>query len=92
MRFWSERYADRVLVVEHEKLVAEPETEVRRLLRFCNLPFDDAVLRFHEGRRAVRTSSAAQIRERLRTDTARAHLYGAVLDPLRALLTNDPRS
>jgi tetratricopeptide (TPR) repeat protein len=92
MRFWSERYADRVLVVEHEKLVAEPEAEVRRLLRFCNLPFDDAVLRFHEGRRAVRTSSAAQIRERLRTDTARAHLYGAVLDPLRALLANDPRS
>jgi tetratricopeptide (TPR) repeat protein len=92
MRFWRERYADRVLVVEHEKLVTEPLAEVRRLLRFCDLPFDEAVLRFHENPHAVRTSSAGQIRERLRTDTARTHLYGAALDPLRALLATDSRS
>jgi tetratricopeptide (TPR) repeat protein len=89
MRFWRGRYPDRVFVVEHEKLVAEPATEARRLLDFCGLSFDEAVLSFHESARPVRTSSAAQVREPLRTDTARAHRYGALLDRLRALLARE---
>jgi hypothetical protein len=34
----------------------------------------------------VRTASAAQVREPLRADTARADRYGALLDPLRGML------
>ncbi|HVT32279.1 MAG TPA: sulfotransferase [Rhodanobacteraceae bacterium] len=89
MRFWRERYPDDVLVVEHERLVAQPEAEARRLLGFCGMAFDEAVLHFHENRRSIRTASAAQVREPLRSDTARAHFYGALLDPLRALLARD---
>jgi len=37
----------------------------------------------------VRTASAAQVREPLRGDTARADRYGALLDPLRAMLARD---
>lgn len=75
-----------ILEVEHERLVADPETQIRRLLEFCDLPFDPSCLRFHETRRNVQTTSASQVREPLRADTARAHLYGRHLDALRALL------
>jgi hypothetical protein len=34
----------------------------------------------------VRTASAAQVRQPLQHDTARAGRYGALLDPLRASL------
>ncbi|MBO9662502.1 tetratricopeptide repeat-containing sulfotransferase family protein [Dokdonella sp.] len=86
MRFWSARDPEAVFTLSHEKLVADPEAEIRRLLDFCGLPFDAACLRFHESRRAVRTASAAQVREPLRKNTARAERYGTLLDPLRAML------
>ena len=48
--------------VIHEELVANPEAEVRRLLDYLQLPFDEACLRFHETKRAVRTASSEQVR------------------------------
>ena len=51
-----------------------------------HLRFDPACLASHEARRNVRTASAAQVRQPLRRDTARASAYGALLDPLRAAL------
>jgi tetratricopeptide (TPR) repeat protein len=90
MRLWHRRFADRIFEVAHEKLIANAEGEIRRLLDFCGLPFDEACLRFHESARVVRTASAAQVREPLRGDTARAKNYGNLLDPLRALLAATP--
>lgn len=86
MRFWQRRFPRQILEIAHERLVENAESEVHRLLDFCGLPFNDVCLRFHESTRAVRTASAAQVREPLRRDTARSHRYGTLLDPLRALL------
>ena len=52
----------RVYRVIHERLVDNPEGEVRRLLDHLELPFDPACLRFYESKRAVRTPSAEQVR------------------------------
>jgi len=51
-----------VLDVHYERVVADLETEVRRILEFCGLPFEDACLRFHETDRAVKTASSEQVR------------------------------
>jgi hypothetical protein len=48
--------------VIHEKLLADPEAEIRSLLDFLGLPFDEACLKFHETKRPVRTASAEQVR------------------------------
>lgn len=53
----------RVHRVHYEAMVADTETEVRRLLDYCGLPFEPACLRFHENERAVRTPSAEQVRQ-----------------------------
>jgi tetratricopeptide (TPR) repeat protein len=82
--FWLEKYPTRVLDLPYESLVAEPETMTRRLLDFCGLPFDSACLDFHKTSRAVLSSpSAAQVRQPLRSDTARSARYGDKLDHLR---------
>jgi Tfp pilus assembly protein PilF len=86
MRAWHARYPGAILRHDHEALVADPETTVRRLLDFCGLAFDARCLDFHEVERDVRTASAGQVRSPLASDTARAERYGALLDPLRAAL------
>lgn len=85
-RHWQALYPERVRTQSYEALIADPETQIRALLEFCGLSFDPACLNFHQTRRTVGTASAAQVREPLRRDTARASAYGALLDPLRAAL------
>ena len=86
-RFWIDKYPGRVLDLRYENLLAEPEAEIRRLLDFCNLPFDARCLEFHKTQRAVLSApSAAQVRQPLRRDTARSARYGDKLDPLRRRL------
>jgi tetratricopeptide (TPR) repeat protein len=52
----------RVHRVFYESMVENTEAEVRRLLDYCNVPFQDACLRFYENERAVRTASSEQVR------------------------------
>ena len=54
--------------VFHEALVADPESEVRKLLAALGLDFEDACLRFHENTRAVRTASSEQVRRPVNRD------------------------
>ncbi len=48
--------------VVYERLVEDVEGEVRRLLDFLDLPFDESCLNFHANERSVRTISAEQVR------------------------------
>jgi len=85
-RQWLANQPERVRDHVYEALIADPDTEIRALLAFCDLPFDPACLDFAAQKRSVRTASAAQVRQPLRPDTARAERYGALLDPLRRAL------
>lgn len=80
----------RIRLFRYEALQAEPEAVTRALLDACGLGFDPACLAFHHAARSVRTASAAQVRQPLRGDTARADRYGALLDPLRSALGLTP--
>ena len=53
----------RVHRVIHEDLATDPEPQIRALLAYCGLPFEEACLRPHENDRAVRTPSAEQVRK-----------------------------
>ena len=70
----------------YEKLLGEPEAQIRELLEFCGLAFEPGCLTFNENTRDVRSPSATQVRQPLRQDTARAPQYGSLLDPLRQAL------
>ncbi|MGH8235286.1 MAG: tetratricopeptide repeat-containing sulfotransferase family protein [Rhodanobacteraceae bacterium] len=86
-RFWLDRFPDRVFDLSYEQLVDKPEPTVRRLLAFCELPFNRACIEFHRTERSVLSApSAIQVRQPLRQDTARADRYGSLLDGLRTRL------
>jgi predicted Zn-dependent protease len=52
----------RVHRVFYESMIEDTEAEVRRLLDYCGLPFEEQCLRFYENERAVRTASSEQVR------------------------------
>ena len=62
MDYWRQVLPDFVLDVRYEDVVADLETQVRRILDFCDLPFEEDCLKFHETERAVKTASSEQVR------------------------------
>ncbi len=90
LKRWNARCPEHVFQHDYEALVRDPSDRIRQLLDFCGLPFEDACLRFHENVREVRSPSAMQVRQPLRSDTARAPAYGSLLDPLRSALGLPP--
>jgi tetratricopeptide (TPR) repeat protein len=62
MAFWDQVLPGKVHRVIYEKLVEDPETEIRRIFEYLGLPFEEQTLRFHETERAVRTASSEQVR------------------------------
>ena len=95
MDHWHSVLPGRVLDVQYEELVADPDGQVRRLLEYCRLPWEDGCLRFHENRRAVRTASSEQVRQPIYTAAVQrwrdyeTHL-GPLIDVLAPLLRRLP--
>ena len=77
----------RVHRVIHERLIEDPEPEIRALLDALAVPFDPACLAFHENRRAVRTASSEQVRRPInREGVGQWRPYEAQLAPLKEAL------
>jgi len=77
----------RVHRVIHEELVLNPEDEVRRLLDYLEVPFEEACLRFYETERAVKTPSSEQVRKPIdRSGLDQWRNFEEWLEPLRTAL------
>jgi len=77
----------RVHRVYYEDLVANFESEVRRLLEYCGLEFEESCLRFHETKRPVQTASSEQVRSPLYGDSVdQWRHFEPWLGPLKAAL------
>jgi tetratricopeptide (TPR) repeat protein len=87
MEHWDKVLPGRVLRVQYERVVADPESQIRRLLEHCGLAFEPSCLEFHRTERAVRTASSEQVRRPLYGDAVdqwrhfEAHL-GPLVDAL----------
>jgi tetratricopeptide (TPR) repeat protein len=68
MQHWNDVLPGWILRVQHEDLVDDLETQVRRILEFCGLEFEPACLEFHKTSRSVRTASSEQVRQPLYRD------------------------
>jgi hypothetical protein len=68
MQHWNAVLPGWILRVQHEDLVDDLETHVRRILEFCGLEFEPACLDFYKTIRSVRTASSEQVRQPLYRD------------------------
>ena len=87
MNFWQSLYGDSLLEVSYEKLVDEPEKQIRRLLEYCDLDWQQNCLDFHNNPAPVSTASSVQVRQPINSSSiGRWRRYGDELDELHAYL------
>ncbi len=67
MAHWDTVMPEQILRVQHENLVNNFETEVRRILDYCQLPFEHSCLEFYNTKRNIHTPSAQQVRQPIST-------------------------
>jgi hypothetical protein len=67
MAHWHAVLPGQVLDVHYEDTVTSLEAQVRRILEFCGLEFEESCLRYYETRRAVKTASSEQVRQPIYT-------------------------
>lgn len=67
MAHWQGLFPGEILLVQHEDVVNDTDNQVRRLLSFCGLEFEEACLTFYANKRAVKTPSAEQVRQPIYT-------------------------
>jgi tetratricopeptide (TPR) repeat protein len=87
MDHWDKVLPGKILRVRYEDVVGDLETQVRRLLEYCELPFEEACINFHQTERAVRTASSEQVRQPIfKSGVDQWEHFSEHLDPLRAIL------
>ena len=83
MAHWQMVLSLPIFELRYETLVSEPESTVRDLLGFLDLPWEPACLNFHENPRQVRTASFEQVRRPLyQSSVGRHRPYDRWLGPL----------
>ena len=87
MHHWRDVMPGAVHEIQYEALVENPEQVSRELLTFCDLPWEDQCLDFHQRKTSVATPSAVQVRQSIyKTSVNRWQRYGNTMQPLYALL------
>ena len=88
-RHWREHLGDRLLEVEYERLVSDPNRQIRDLLDRLGLEFEQSCVDFHLNTAPSATASAVQVREKAHTrSVARWKRFEEQLRPLRERLAS----
>ncbi|MBL4764467.1 MAG: sulfotransferase [Colwellia sp.] len=90
MAHWDEALPDFVLTVNHENVVDDLEGQVRRILDFCGLEFEQSCIDFHKTKRNIKTPSSEQVRQPIyKSATEQWRHFEPYLAPLKKVLSID---
>jgi tetratricopeptide (TPR) repeat protein len=83
MHFWSQSYSDRIYNLDYDKLTEVQEPEIRRLIEYLELNWEDACLVPQNNKRSVKTASQQQVRQKIYKGSSQAwRKYEPFLDGL----------
>jgi len=83
MVFWGQLFPNKIYDICYEDLTADQEAETRKLLEYCELEWDESCLNFHTNKKAVKTTSAMQVRQKIYQGSSEVwKKYEAYLQPL----------
>jgi len=95
MDHWHEALPGKVLDIQYEDVVADLEGQVKRILAYCELDWEESCLTFHQTSRSVKTASSEQVRQPIYSSAVNtwrhyeSHL-DALIEVLEPLLENLP--
>lgn len=87
MNHWDAVLPGFVLRVQHEDVINDLEGQVKRMLEFCGLPFEQSCIDFHKTKRTIKTPSSEQVRQPIFRDSMQQWKhYEEHLSPLKNIL------
>jgi len=83
MDFWHKLFPNKIYDLNYENLTINQEKETRKLIKYCDLEWDENCLDFHKNQRGVLTASSAQVRKKMYQGSSEAwKKYEKNLQPL----------
>jgi tetratricopeptide (TPR) repeat protein len=87
MEHWQQVMPDVIYSIQYENVIADLDSESKKLVEFCQLPWQSQCLRFYENKQASTTASASQVRQPIYNSSVnRWRLYAKQLAPLQEML------
>ncbi|MDG2078852.1 MAG: sulfotransferase [Pseudomonadales bacterium] len=84
---WRSVFQGRILIINYQSLVHEPEKFARQAADFIDIEFEPAMLDFHQRKNIVRTLSVDQVRKKIYTSSIEGwRAYSEALEPAREVL------
>jgi tetratricopeptide (TPR) repeat protein len=63
MLFWNSIFPDSIYKIVYEDVIENPESEVKKLLNYLELDFEESCMDFYKSKRPVKTASSEQVRQ-----------------------------
>ena len=63
MNFWKSKFQTSILDVKYEELISNNVSEIKKIINFCDLDFEDDCLAYHKNKTPIKTMSTAQARQ-----------------------------
>ena len=63
MDFWNNLIPNKIFEAKYEEIIKNPEKEIKQIIDFCDLPWEDGCLSFHKNKNPIKTMSTAQARQ-----------------------------
>lgn len=63
MDFWKSKFKTSILDINYEDLVSDNVSEIKKIIKFCQLDFEESCLSFYKNKTPIKTMSTAQARQ-----------------------------
>ena len=63
MEYWRKKFPDNIYDLYYEKLIKNTEIEIKNMIKFCDLEWQEKCLDFHKTKRSIKTLSVAEARK-----------------------------
>jgi len=91
--YWKQLYPKAVSIIEYESLVSDFETNVKILLEFLGLGWEEAIAHFYKRENSVRTPSVTQVRSSINSKSVgKWRKYQRLIQPAEQYLGSQGRS
>ena len=73
MQFWNKKLGNFIYTINYENLVNDSKSEIKKVLNFCNLEFEEKCLNFYKNKSPIKTLSALQVRKEIYQDSIKSY-------------------
>ena len=63
MKFWEKKFPNEIYEMDYTHLINKPEIEIKKMLNFCQLDWDQNCMKHEKNTKTVKTASATQVRK-----------------------------